>query len=505
MKKKLTLWSIHFFIVFFVYHIFLNEIFPVDNIIGISQGNTLYSTGFSLTALLSGRGVNYIISVILGLLKYDWYKLFKFSQIFKMMTMALFSTIVAVEIQKRIISDDKYKIIGINLAALVAVVNPFCVQIYTFATIDWGIDFLMAALAIYFLGEKKYILAFVFSFLTINSYQAFITLIAVIGICFILLDCDFEIKKECFKEVIKLAIITIIPAIMTIGIMHIKVDSAGTSAVDVKQMSIDANNGTGILQNTVDKILAIYNKYVISAFVNGYSMIGFKAVLLFFCISLLIIVGILIYQKKFLAVLMALIGIIIMVAAPFSIGLIQAGMYLPTRIVFPFFLSLACISFLVIKVWKYKYSFIYSIIVLGFLIILSNSALNVGVDCYIIYNNDIAIGDEISDMIRIYEEDSNNKVDTIKVLNWSDRVEKMHSVYYNQVHYSYNPEEIMTKTLWSDAGIAPLFKFVSGREYTVEYMDLDEYNSLFKDYGQGNIILSEQVKFDGNVMYLDIR
>jgi len=421
------------------------------------------------------------------------------------MTMALLSTIVAIEIQRRINLDDKYKIIGINLAALIAVVNPFCVQIYTFATIDWGIDFLMAALAIYFLGEKKYILAFVFSFLTINSYQAFITLIAVIGICFILLDCDFEIKKECFKEVIKLAIITIIPAILTIGIMHIKVDSAGTSAADVKQMSIDASNDTGMLQYIVDKIVAIYNTFVISAFVDGYSMIGFKAVLIFFSISLLIIVGSLFYQKKFLAVLMPLIGIIIMVAAPFSIGLIQAGMYLPTRIVFPFFLSLACMAFIVFKIWDYKYSFIYSLLVLGFLIILSNSALNVGVDCYTIYNNDIAIGDEISDMIRIYEEESNNTVDTIKVLDWSERVDKMSIVYYDQMHYNYDPEVIMSKTLWSDAGIAPLFKFVSGRDYTIEYMDIDEYSVMFKNYGQGNIILSEQVKFEGNIMYLDIR
>lgn len=505
MKKKIAILIIHFFIIFSVYHIFMNEIFPVDNIIGISNGDTLHASEFSWSGLLSGRGVNFVIGLVLSIFKFDLYRAFKFSQLFKMLSMAMFSSIVAVEIEKKINTSDFYKVVAINIATLISVVNPFCVQLFTFITPDWGIDFIMAALAIYFLGEKKYVLAFVFSFLTINSYQAYITLVAIIGICFILIESDFEIKRANVKEVGILAIVTVVPALITIGLMHIKTGSGETSAADVKQMSVDSNSDTGFFHYLIEKSVDIFNKYITRAFIDGYSMVGYKLILIYFCVSVFFIIGVLVFKKKYVGAILTFIGIILMTIAPFSIGLIQAGMYMPTRIVFPFFLSMACIAFIVIKIWDFKYLIAYIVCLSGFLLVLSNSAFNAGLDCYTIYNNDIAIGDEISDMIRIYEEENGINVDTIKVLNWADRTNKMSIVYYDQMHYSYYPEVIMSKTLWSDAGIAPLFKFVSGKDYNVEYMDMDEYSSIFDDYGQGNIILSEQVKFDGNIMYLDIR
>ena len=92
-------------------------------------------------------------------------------------------------------------------------------------------------------------------------------------------------------------------------------------------------------------------------------------------------------------------------------------------------------------------------------------------------------------------------VDTIKILPWSDRIDKITELHWGYMHNGYSPETYLQKLTFSDHVFHDLMKYVSGRSYNIEYMTVEQYRSMFEDVNLGEVDLTSQTNFDGNVMY----
>ena len=116
------------------------------------------------------------------------------------------------------------------------------------------------------------------------------------------------------------------------------------------------------------------------------------------------------------------------------------------------------------EIWKG----IYLIIILFFLTV-SVWNTKLASDDHLVSNTlDLEYAREIQEKISSYENQTGNKIEVIKILDWYDREKTWdyrEFMNHNYVNTNYN-----LKLFYDDWSVVPTIEYISGRKYTLEYM-----------------------------------
>ena len=136
---------------------------------------------------------------------------------------------------------------------------------------------------------------------------------------------------------------------------------------------------------------------------------------------------------------------------------------------------------------------IYYVLVIIYAIIITTSIIKVTAECLKNNQQDIFIATTIQNEINNYEQNTNNKIDTIILL-------PDNQISLSEANISYYSDNTV-RAFSSNYGAKEIMYFVSQRYYNVIDGTIEQKNELFGNI-QWNSFCIEQLKFNHNVLYL---
>lgn len=492
-KDDLLLFIIDLLLVLFAYSAFLNFTLSSDNLSAFTEVGTK-NLGV-IDYCYGGRYTIFFFCKLLDIIGFDYLKGQIYSQLFKI----LVTTFCIFGYSKNIFSgvqrcrNQNASFIIVNMTILFSLINVFYVETFVYTTPDWGIGLFFAYLTFLMFLKDKFILSFIFAFLTVSEYQVYLIIAGCAIITYILLSDSMQINKRSIIKYIKLLFVTGAAALINI-LLPIILSTTGILSRASKDVSI------GKEINILERIAQIA-EMVKCVFRDAKGMMPNKMIFWYFATLIVtLIIGVIRYPKKSLNKFNCGIIIGILLIMPFGIGLITAGFYMPARVLFPFFFSLSMIAVIIYSCTESSLMrSIFVIITTCFCIVCIWNTRLASVDHYTSNILDFQYAKEIQEKIEGYERETGNVVEIVKYVEWEERIKTWD--YREFMYLNYYDTNYNIKLVYDDWGIVSLLKFVSGRDYESDIMTLEEYNTYFGNYSWDYINLEQQIKFNDNIMY----
>ncbi len=346
----------------------------------------------------------------------------------------------------------------------------------------FGIGYLFASMGIYYFIKKRRLRSFLFFLLATTGYQVTVVYAAIVLSAYILLDNDFKITKKTVIEELLCGLYTFGSGVLNI-LSYTLLAYVGVSGGMRKQI------GTGIW---TDKLKTIAETYVILLKNSKGLLPGtwLPLLIMVFCIG--VVIFIFIRKKNKMAVLyfiLFVIGINLMI---FVIPMFQQYVYLPPRIIWPFYtvqsmlllVAFACTDGR-LKTFICYVGCVYLLIQIVFCnVIIANRTLS--------NNLDKVYANMVYEKILEYEETGNIRVTKLAVVNDVDC-----PFSYDEVHYK--TDQINERALGTVTNT--LMNVVSGRNFEKVNMDEEIYNTYFSGKNWNYFDASEQLIIEGDTAY----
>ena len=490
----LELAIIDFLLIAFAYSSFLKITFSSDNIYSFMEVGTK-KLGV-IDYCYGGRYTIFLFCKLLDLFGFDYLRGEIASQLFKMVSSVVLTLIVVKTFENILLTENDVlgKII-INCAVLIGVINVFYVETYIYVTPDWGLGLLLAGASYYSFVKNKYILAAILSFFTVSEYQMYLVVIGILSLTYLFGKNHGKISWKYLSECIKLSAILILAAALNLGLPRL-----------FNKIGLLKNPTRNTILNSSitfkERVMAVW-EVIVGILRNSLGMMPYKSVFIFICSILIIGILYALVKKNYLYLFNYCIHSAIILSSTFLISMIMSGVYLPSRILFPFYFSIGAVVILNLTLMKNEiWKGIYLIIILFFLTI-SVWNTKLASDDHLVSNTlDLEYAREIQEKISSYENQTGNKIEIIKILDWYDREKTWdyrEFMNHNYVNTNYN-----LKLFYDDWSVVPTIEYISGRKYTLEYMTNEEYEKLFGEKEWSYIDLEKQIEFENNVAFLSI-
>lgn len=494
LKKIFLISCFDFLILLFVYGSFLNFTFSSDNIYSFMEIGTK-NLGV-IDYCYGGRYTIYFFCKLLDFFNFDYFHGQIYSQLFK-----IFCTEIVVLIATKAFSEvinkegTGLKLIIINCCVLFAAINVFYVETFIYVTPDWGIGILLAGLTFWAFINKRYILSGVLAFLTVSEYQVFLIVSGILILTFLYLKNKSSFTFYTIKEYSILMIIMFLAAGLNLLLPHI-LNILGILSNPTRQVSFTQKID---LKFRLRQIFEIF-KWILR---DSLGMMPNKIIFYFIILLVSFYIVVLLFKKKIVELILFSLHVCVIFFAPFALGLITAGFYMPARVLFPFYYSITALSIIVFSEFTNKYTiFIFGGLIVIFLSVSVWNTKKSSDDHYVSNILDQQYAREIQEKINQYEEETDNKIKIIKIQEWSKR-EKTWD-YREFMKHEYYDTNYNLKLFYDDWAVVPIIEFVSGRKYEMEYMTDNEYKEFFGGKSWGYINLELQVEFINDTAYLAI-
>lgn len=490
----LELAIIDFLLIAFAYSSFLKITFSSDNIYSFMEVGTK-KLGV-IDYCYGGRYTIFLFCKLLDLFGFDYLRGEIASQLFKMLSSVVVIFIIVKTFEQ--IIDKKNVLLEtviINCAALIGVINVFYVETYVYVTPDWGLGLLLAGLTYYMFAKERYILAGILAFFTVSEYQMYLVVIGILCVTYLFVRNKGKIHQKNLIKYIKLLVILLGAAILNLGLPYL-LNVLGILSKPTKNT---------ILSSTItfkERILAVID-IIIGILRNSLGMMPYKSVFAFVCVILMIGVVIAVIRKEYLYLISYVFHVVMILGSTFLISIVTSGVYLPARILFPFYFSIGAIAILTLTLMENKVEKVGLFIIIGLFLGVSVWNTKLAADDHLISNIlDLQYAREIQEKISSYEEETGEKIEYIKILNWYDR--KKTWDYREFMNHSYENTNYNLKLFYDDWSVVPTIEYVSGRKYTLDYMTDLEYDKLFGNKKWNYIDLEKQIEFVDDTAFLAI-
>ncbi|MBQ9135783.1 MAG: glucosyltransferase domain-containing protein [Lachnospiraceae bacterium] len=488
--EKLSPWKkgvLFFLILLAAYIQFLNPYITCDHI-----GQALFRTEAAFgwkeieNAFSGGRYGNIFLSFcyfILGKFNISHYENIYVIQIMGILLYAV-CCVILYDLFAAFFEDEKQKKL-LYAIILLCFINPFMVETYVYGSFDWAFGILLAVIAAKWIFRKKYIKGFIMAFLAVSVYQTNIFIVAIVAFlaCFIK-NINLE-KKRLYLD--SLIVCLLSGGAAMLNILILKVFSA---------VGNDINPGKTpqVSQSYVELIIDIL-KQVKSIYVG---MIGTYPVRFFALFVIIMCAGVIIFllwKKQYCQMVLWTIAVGILFLLPFAYMLASNSAWCTQRTLLPVFFAMA--MFLTgTMFWFRNHQYMYKVFGIAcavFLGITLYSTETMIMDCYIGQALDYSEVICIEDEIREYEEATGIVVDTI---SWK----KTEGMEYEHQLLTFQYGNLCSHRIICDAGDY-LLDLVSEKDYTLLWMTEEEFEMYFEDKDWTVFNPSEQLHFEGNVLY----
>ena len=488
--KKLSPWKkgVLFFLILLVAYIqFLNPYITCDHI-----GQALFQTEATFgwkeiqTYFTGGRFVNIFIGLcyfILGKFNVSHYENIYIIQVLGILLYAV-CCVILYDLFVDFFEDKKQKILLYGII-LICFINPFMVETYLYGSFDWAFGILLAVVAAKWLANKKYVKGFLMAFLTVSMYQTNIFIVTIVAcLACMVKTIDLE-KKRLYMDGMIICLLSGGAAILNIVIF--KLFAAAGNAVNPAKNPEIANSYFTLLTDILSQMKTVY--------VGMFSLYPSKLFPLFIMLVCGGTIVFLLWKKKYYQMIVWPICVGILFLFPFAYMLAANSVWCAQRTLLPVFFATS--MFLVGTLFFIKKNGTacraFEVICIIFFGITIYSTETLITDCYIgqalDYNEVLCIEEEISE----YEEATGITVDTV---SWK----KTEGMEYVHPLLRIQDGNICSHRIICDAGDY-LLDLVSEKDYTLLWMTEEEYEMYFEDTDWTVFNPSEQLHFEGNVLY----
>lgn len=486
MKKNginewLMVYIFDFLFMLFVHAVLLNDIYTPDSI-SISDGY------HAIEYCYTGRYFLALIYGILQVLGIDCQRHQFAIQLMRLVVYAFGAVFLTKLFSRYDRSTFPYKIIWLNSIVLIAFVNVFFVETFMFVSPDWAIGLLLVLGAVTAFIKARYLISFLLLFCSITTYQSWVFVYVILGMCYILLKDEFVINIKQLKSYVILGALGIGSAALDLISLKILV-RIGIFPYEAKKTVIP-----NILVRTKEILILCKN-----IFKDGVGMLPKYLLFVYVAFALIVIVCALVKKKKYLHCLWTLVVIGAMFICSFCISYLQANMYLPARIIYPFFFAVSCVGIIAYLLEeKKKVKMAVGLVGAVFLIISAYQVQKVCLDRYSSNALDFEYARVIETKIENYEQNTGMEVNEIRYYPLKNYI----GHYYRETlllpNYNVN---MNTRIFFEEWAAISLLNFVNGTDYEGEQMGMEEYTEIFGDKTWDKINLDEQILFKDNVMY----
>lgn len=389
---------------------------------------------------------------------------------------------------------------------LIAFINPFVVETYTYNAFDWSIQALLALLAAYFLINKRYVLGIIFALCAYSMYQSdiFIVLIACIGG---VLSRYFDNKKELIKYIFIYGCICLGIAAGMLGGQKMLANATGYSTEkNIASLGEIVESVTNIAEvNEADiytpgtwyyKVMEVRNIYKYSF---GMLPVWFLLFLVAVPILFLFIESIFIKRDIGNAIIYLIVGCLLGLI-PFSMTVVLSESLFFPRTLLPIFFSSSVLWGALVRRSSNDgrlIEYINSVgIVIGMFILVFYTR-TVILDCYITRAIDEREVRAIAAEIERYEE-----LNGVEVVNIACHYDSEKTLFYDENKLNYRVNAIadrMVREEWSD--IRYLMAITGRRFESTRHLSDEEFENIFGNVNWDYYCPEEQLVFDGDTLY----
>ena len=214
-KKKVISWFGIYVLLYMNYALCLNWTFTGDqvNSWNINQGKVLFPD--YINYILGGRIALVITEGLRWLLSQIGVTVYMNQYVYKLFILGTIAYVIVeiTELFQQFYYDKKKKILLV-LFLLIAFVNPYYVEIFTYTGFEWAISLLLIWFSTRLYLNRKYIWTIFALFFAISIYQSYIEIFLIIITTYIFIDA--KLHTHIIKEYCKMLIIAGIPAITNI-------------------------------------------------------------------------------------------------------------------------------------------------------------------------------------------------------------------------------------------------------------------------------------------------
>jgi len=469
-------------ILFLVYALFLNFSFSSDTLAVYVLDKDIDIRGY----LQGGRFTVYLIYFILNILVENYAMAQPIFQFINILCFGISATWITLIFSKVI---SKEKLLILNVAVLISFINPFIVDLYTFAGIEWGVGILLIIISIDQFTRGKYMGSSISLFLGVSTYQSYISIFLIYSICYIFLSNSYRFSKTTFISFIRILFMA-----ASIGVLNISSTRILFFFRQVEKIGKPVQVPTTTLLDRTFLILRQNYRILLNAF--GMLPKG----LLIYCI--IVMIGLVIINifwvtnnimDKVQQSIYTLVVILFMEISAFLIGFIMdtSILYFPARVIFPVFVFLSCLFIIALNIINVENIFKVYLMALS---------LYCGICIYYTQTNimDVFLTNAfdknqvlmLAKSIENYERKTGIEVKQIYTKNtkWS---------YYDYIHmeydyFTYNPKRCQD---------AHTIEYFTGEKYEVMKMDDETYNKLFANKAWNCFVPDEQLVYSGDKLY----
>ena len=397
--------------------------------------------------------------------------------------------------------EIKYKPIIITLLICIAFINPLFVENFVFVGYELGASILCSAYAVKQFANKSVkssIVAVILLFISVITYQAHVSLFLIWTTAYIYLEYGKKLSKKGIAELIRSYVITIIPLGADMAIMKI--------FASYSQRGDDL--ATGESASLIKSVIRVwYHLFITEIDLTA------KCFVLIFVVAI-VCIGVVSFVrsegrssnrcalKEIASMIAYLLGIFVLLNCYYVAIVLVGYTSFYGRIFWPGFaatsmMSLICLRLCETNEKKSITTIVYLGVVTSFVLGLFFFTQTESTDCYIANKLDEEIAGIVEEYIEHYEQETGNKITTIKakVVEDSDRYEKY---LIRNSNYEFAYKMMSLDTLPID-----LINYSFDKEYEKMSMTESEYMDRFGDsiecMDEFNPL--KQLVFEKNILY----
>ena len=488
-NKGITMCCIYIFAIFCVFMQFMHFYITHDHVPGGNVPMTMSMVDI-MGALSSGRFVNILIVAIYWLL--DKIRVGHYSNLYVIQFLGIIlygiSAAILYTIVETYFQSIYSKIVGF-VCILIAYTNPLMTETYTYGAFDWGIAVLLSIIAAIMLARRKWLLGFIFSFLTVSTYQADILIVVIVAFLLtFLLYYDDSVR-------IKLT-----------GYIYITVLSGSATIINLllQRVGVAVNGGqtaktVSFMEGLVDKIQTIRYIAWYCVWVETYNMFPKWGLFIYFCTIFLVGLFILAFNKSRLIIWFEwIICSLLVFVGPFLFGLAMAIPGYPQRTMLSLFFGIAMYSvacMFLTKNMKNIQKVVSGVICIFALTTVFMTETTI-LDCYIVRAIDENEIECIYSELREYEIETGNAIKEIAY-----KAQSNERLVYDEQFIQFNYYTYAMRMVAKNWSRVSYINYLKGSDYKSREMTDDEYESFFSGEGLSVYNPSLQLAFEDHTMY----
>lgn len=495
-KTKILLFTMIIGSLFMAYGLFLNPTYNCD-LLQNYQYPTAQKYSFNeyfVRRMAGGRGVAIVPYAIYRLLALAHIHYFSHQWVLQCINLLVLA--VAAYLLLELYQEQCGKQIGLAdfIALMICFVSPAFVEIFCFCGFEQPLAYVFTIVAIKMFLSKQNAKSYVFLLLAISVYQNYVVCFLIFGIVFLFIKKD---NKSSLLNYVLLFFVAFLSAITNVLITKI-------FCLVMKIQEVKAVNTDYSLRSLINKTKQIFAEYL-QALQSGYGYYKIGYVLISVFAVLLVTIFVLLRNREYCLTVKDIVLSGMLLVTPPSFLYVMDSPYYPLRVQVPLYVAISMIM-VVQLFFLSKTDFVISrrvaYAIIGLLFIVTINRVQTGISDLLIMNKiEFYEVRQLADEIADYEQNTGNRVDTVKIWKEDNGIGKYDELYLNINVERQSASHHVLGTPWSDA---ELLSFVCGRIIEREDMTEDEFSRYFNDFNvekMGQMRIGKMIHFEDNVLY----